>query len=77
MNARLRRFTAWVALFFMTVFTVTFIVHLSNPSLLEGKLAILAGFSFAFGLILFVVIRLNDAQKKLIDESINLDDGEQ
>ncbi|MDR1138516.1 MAG: hypothetical protein LBK70_01425 [Clostridiales bacterium] len=71
MSDKLRRFTAWVALFFMIVFTVVFVIYLSKPDILQGRLVYLATFCFVVGLSLFVVIRFNDIQHKSLDTQHN------
>ena len=67
MNAKLRVITAWIALFFMVVASVTLIAHMTNQELFDGKLVWLVVFSYAVGLSLFAVIKLSDAQKKHMD----------
>ncbi|MCL1945239.1 MAG: hypothetical protein FWF56_05510 [Firmicutes bacterium] len=77
MSDGLRRFTAWVALFFMTVFTVVFIIVLAMPDILQGRLVWLAVFCFVVGLLLFVLIKMdnnNRAREQMHDsQDDNLD----
>jgi uncharacterized membrane protein len=71
MSSKLRIFTAWFALIFMLIATVALIVYLTNPNILQGRLIWLILFGFGVGLVLFIIIKLNDSQKKRIEAALD------
>ena len=73
MSTKLRRVTAWVALFFMLVFLVCFMALMYNSDLFEGRLLVFTIFSFVVALVLFLVLRINDSQQKRMDDMMKQD----
>lgn len=59
MGKKQKRIIAIIALVFLAVFTVSFVVFLFDRTLLNGAIGFLALFSGGIGLALFLVIRLS------------------
>lgn len=73
MSKKLRQVVAIIALVLVLIFTVSFIMYLTDSTLLNGSVGFLALFSGGFGLALFLVVRLTAPKAQEEEEEPSAD----